>query len=46
MGLGDLRCCTVASGNFEKQYPEMEGKEQSIPKVKAEISLFVYVLSR
>lgn len=26
MGLGDLRCCTVASGNFEKQYPEMGGK--------------------
>lgn len=37
MGLGDLRCCTVASGNFEKQYPEMGGKNPHW-KCKFEVS--------
>lgn len=37
MGLGDLRCCTVASGNFEKQYPEMRG-ENPYWKHKFEVS--------
>lgn len=55
MGLGDLRCCTVASGNFEKQYPEMGGKNpywkckfevsQSVclSVVRIKISLSLYV---
>lgn len=55
MGLGDLRCCTVASGNFEKQYPEMGGKNpywkhkfevsQSVclSVVQIKISLSLYV---
>lgn len=55
MGLGDLRCCTVASGNFEKQYSEMGGKNpywkckfevsQSVclSVVRIKISLSLYV---
>ena len=28
VGLGDLRYCSVAWGDFEKQYPEMRGKKK------------------
>lgn len=44
MGLGDLRCCTVASGNSEKQYPEMGEKKNPTESASLKsVSLFVYL---
>lgn len=38
VGLGDLRCCSVAWGDFEKQYPEMRKKKKTHCKCKFEVS--------
>lgn len=40
VGLGDLRCCSIAWGDFEKQYPEMREKNPHC-KCKFEVSLSV-----
>lgn len=45
VGLGDLRCCSVAQGNFEKQYPKKRKRKKKSPhcKCKFEVSLSVSV---
>lgn len=44
MGLGDLRCCSIARGDFEKQYPEKREKKTHTASASLKsVSLSVYL---